>query len=388
MLGPFSVVNHDFWLLPRESEGIVCTLCMYVCIYIMYVYDILVCEIHTCYCLCTDEVVLSDVWYVCVCNIVYYRAKFPEQLIFNCIKLRNSCDNCENFLTRDYLDFSVEHLSSTTSILNAALSSDQQKRNFFQLLNTRLENHIQTLLLKVNNKNSKNSKRGTTAPASSTSSSTIAVVAFSDSEANANISAEEASLQESLRQIRHNYFKATIYSILIHFPQIVVYVSKLKDKEKVLNWSLPLLEVIDLSATLARVPTTAYYNNRPMEQLLPKYALLDLADKMKSQSKKPSQSQSQSSPLQDPLSPSRQKEWSSYTSIFYTEGDQILHLRKLKYFYQMFDASDGDFLFIPHRLQVGMWTHVGMLLSLLPILFYQQLNRFLTLTYEYMNMHA
>lgn len=253
------------------------------------------------------------------------RATFPEAVIFNSIKLRNSCEYCENFFTRDFLDFSVEHMSSTTSILNAVDFSDTQRRHIFQLLNTRLEKHVLFL---------KNSKK-TNIP----STSTIAVVAFSDSEANFNTSTQEISHQQTLQKIRHNYFKVTIYSILLHFSDVVVYVSKPQDKDRVLSWELPLQEVIDLSDTLARVPPTAYFKHRPMEQLLPKYALIDVGAKLKS-----------TSPQQQ-LSAYQQK-WQSYSSIFYTEGDQIVHLRKLRYFYQMFDASNGDFLFIPHRLQV------------------------------------
>jgi hypothetical protein len=255
------------------------------------------------------------------------RARYPEAIVLNSIKLRNSCAYCENFLTRDYLDFSVEHLSSTTSILNVIPLSGKQKRDIFQLLNSRLETHITHLT----------SIKSRIPP----SASTIAVVAFSDGEANFDVSSEEASHQETLRKIRHNYFKVTVFGMARYFSNIIVYVSAPEDKAKILNWSLPLLDVMDLSATLAKIPKGQYFKDRPVEQLLPKYALLDLTQKMTSKSHAP---------------PSKQELlWKSFSSVFYTEGDQILHLRKLKYLYQMFDASDGDFLFIPHRLQVSTY---------------------------------
>jgi hypothetical protein len=239
------------------------------------------------------------------------RAKFPEQIVLNSIKLRDSCEYCENFLTRDYLDFSVEHLSSTTNILNVIPLSNIQKRRIFELLNERLERQVQYL---------KFSKKRVTP-----SATTIAVVAFSDNEANVNTNNFEHEHQERLRSVRHNFFKATVYGLLRYFSNIVVYVAKNEDK-----------------VNLAAVPKKQYFRDRPVEQLLPKYALLDVAVRMQ---------RAGSPPGLTSFNVSAEK-WQSFTSLLYTEGDQILHLRKLNFMYDMFDASNGNFLFVPHRLQV------------------------------------
>jgi hypothetical protein len=256
------------------------------------------------------------------------RAKFPEQIVLNSIKLRDSCEYCENFLTRDYLDFSVEHLSSTTNILNVIPLSNIQKRRIFELLNERLERQVQYL---------KFSKKRVTP-----SATTIAVVAFSDNEANVNTNDFEHEHQERLRSVRHNFFKATVYGLLRYFSNIVVYVAKNEDKVKLESWSLPLFQIVDLSETLAAVPKKQYFRHRPVEQLLPKYALLDVAVRMQ---------RAGSPPGLTSFNVSAEK-WQSFTSLLYTEGDQILHLRKLNFMYDMFDASNGNFLFVPHRLQV------------------------------------
>ena len=252
------------------------------------------------------------------------RARFPEAIIFNTIKLRNSCDFCENFLTRDYFDFSVEHLSSTTNVLNAIALSEPERLDIFQLISDHLERHVHFL------RNQKVKNGG--------SSTTLAVVAFSDSEANFNTSNMEGSHTAALRKIRHNFFKATIYGVWRHFSKIIVYVSKSKDKELILSWSLPLLEVIDISDVLAKVPKKDYFRGRGVDQMLPKYALLDTARNL--------------GKMDHGGTTQLGKLWNTFTSIFYTEGDQILHLRKLKYFYRLFEASEGQFLFLPHRLQV------------------------------------
>jgi hypothetical protein len=263
-------------------------------------------------------------------------ARYPEDIIFKSIELRQSCKYCENFLTRDYLDFSVEHLSSTTNVLNAIPLSTKQKRDIFDILNTRLDQQIYYL------KHSSSSKKNNIP-----SSSTLGIIGFSENEANYDVSSDEVSHQQSLRNIRQKFFKMTVYSLLRYFSNVVVYVAKSEDKEKVLNWSLPLLGVFDMSDVLIAIPKKLYFHQRPVEQLLPKYALLDVAKRLRASGE-----------------PSSRKEWRDFNSIYYTEGDQVLHLRKLKYFYRLFDASDGNFLFIPHRLQVRVLSCV---LCMLPL---------------------
>ena len=49
--------------------------------------------------------------------------------------------------------------------------------------------------------------------------------------------------------------------------------------------------------------------------------------------------------LSDPL-------WSSYQYVYYSEGDQILHLRHSTELYDVIDASGGSFVLVPHRMQV------------------------------------
>jgi len=162
------------------------------------------------------------------------------------------------------------------------------------------------------------------------SASTLAICAFSDAEANSIGNTQENKNQQLLQRIRHKYFKIAVYSMFKYFANVLVYVSSHADKQKVASWSLPLLDIVDLTDVLAGVPPKEYFHDRPVEQLLPKYSFLDVANKLES---------------------STEKKWKNFSSLFYTEGDQVVHVRKLNALYKMLEASNGTFVFIPHRLQ-------------------------------------
>jgi hypothetical protein len=141
------------------------------------------------------------------------------------------------------------------------------------------------------------------------------------------------------QQMRQHFFHATFYSVYRYFSEILVYVASEQDKQLLESWNIPAKKIIVMDSILAAVPPEKYFFHdnqrkepRPRNQLLPKYSLLAAVESFKT----------------DPS-------WSEYRYLYYTEGDQILHLRKLKYLIRALDARDGKDALIPHRMQVAIF---------------------------------
>ena len=113
-----------------------------------------------------------------------------------------------------------------------------------------------------------------------------------------------------------------------------MYVASDQDKQHVREMNIPAYAVIDIRDTLLKVLKRDYFQDRPMVQLLPKYSLLDLIKKL--------------SNAGDPM-------YSNFSYVYYTEGDQILHMRRWKALQRAIDSRAGKDLIIPHRLEVYIY---------------------------------
>lgn len=241
-------------------------------------------------------------------------ASYPEDIINRVLWSGRSI----NLLTRDYFDFFTEHLSAYSNIIGASFDMKFQKPLLDQLnmnlanLSQVLKNHSLSL---ISNQRGDRLLR------------TICVIPFSDKMANLDGMFDDLEKMHSSN--RRNYFLATFYSVWRYFPNVVVYVATTREKEIVLDWKLPLFDIIDMSTVLATVPPQKYFRNRPLSQLLPKYALLDMVVRLRDEAK-----------------------WDAFSYVYYTEGDQILHLRKIRQLYGVIDASNNTVAIVPHRMQV------------------------------------
>jgi hypothetical protein len=278
-------------------------------------------------------------------KLMIERAWYPEGIIFSIIKSNQFCSDCKTIFSRDYFDFSSDHLSSTTNIIGT-MPMETQKR-ILKYLNYRLTQTVKSIKDSI--------------PSSSSSSQNVThrkrvvgIIPFSQEIANPG--SQQNEYLRLHQQIRQHFFQATFYSLYRYFPEnILVYVASDDDKQLIESWNIPAKEIIVMDSILSQVPPEKYffYDNqhkepRPRNQLLPKYSLLAAVESFKS----------------DPS-------WSEYRYVYYTEGDQILHLRKLKSLLRALDARNGKDALIPHRMQVS-YTQTSFLsqssrISLLPL---------------------
>ena len=249
------------------------------------------------------------------------RAAFPEDIIFQALWQ----SVCTRVHTRDYLDFCVEHLSSFSNMIGVAHNIEEQKP-MLDWTSSQLQETVQKLTSLTN---STRSHIHTTTP-SSRISHTLCVIPYSDAIANAaSLPPHSRDMHRTLRRLT---FLATFHSIYKHFPHIAIYVASERDKLIIEKMALPVIAVVDMSSTLQQVPQNLYFKNRPVSQLLPKYTLLDVADKV-----------------------AIGGEWGHFSYVYYSEGDQILHMRKTRLLLSVLDASNGTVVMVPHRMQVEMY---------------------------------
>lgn len=223
-------------------------------------------------------------------------------------------------MTRDYFDFQVIHLSSTTNNLEGSALLDAL---------TRRMRHVVKELSKV-----------TVAGNSSDSRlylQTVAIIPFSSTASGVR----PDDFQFSIRKL---YMEATFWSIKRHITHIVVTVASKQDLDVVNALRLPIWLTVDLSEDLKGLST----------RLLPKKSLIYVADRIHNVNQKRFSQDFKSG--DDP--------WSTFKFVYYTEADQILHIRKQR---DILDTLDTDlrlghlsdeakqmymFALIPHRMQV------------------------------------
>lgn len=243
---------------------------------------------------------------------------YPEGVILSLVQRNHLCLDCNTLFLRDYFDFSSDHLSSTTNIIGTM--SIHTQKNILNLLNVRLENTIKDMKRYISNTTQRKK--------------VVGIIPFSGEIGNPG--SNDPIYTELHQKIRKNFFKATFYSIYRYFSNIMVYVASKQDYDSLLSWNLPIHTIYNLDDTLSKVPKEKYFfvnqkhtEARPRNQLLPKYTLISVLESLRND-----------------------ESWSSYKYIYYTEGDQILHLRKIKLLLRAIDVRGGKDIIIPHRMQV------------------------------------
>jgi hypothetical protein len=213
--------------------------------------------------------------------------------------LRNPCENCHSLRTFDYLDFMLEHLSSTTNQLPIYHDHDLFQMLAYKLSNTSLALKKQSSLHHLDPR----------------LDNTLAILIFSS-----NAYSRAGKLQSTIRSA---FLEVTFWSMHRYFRNIHIFVANQRDEQTMKSLGMPY-------ASLKIIETALDHRN--LTVWLPRDSLLYLVRKLK----KPSSF------------------FQKYKYIYFSEGDQILHLRGPEVLYNAIDDSNGSFVMIPHRLQVSV----------------------------------
>jgi len=195
--------------------------------------------------------------------------------------------------TIDALDFSVEHISMYERVLRsvgmpASPIKDALLGEFGRRLhNIERDTRRRCLGYRDRSRQSPEQRRAAV--------QTVAVMPFY---------AAGAGSGHSIRETKLRYLNITVYSILCHFDSVVVAVSHDSDEEYVRHQSgLPIFDVIRLR-DLPKPSSTGVFTVHQIQQRL----------------------------QYDPR-------WSRFEHVFYTEADQILHLRTSKVFLPLLERN-------------------------------------------------
>jgi hypothetical protein len=222
-------------------------------------------------------------------------------------------------MTRDYLDFSIEHLSPTTNILHD-LNTDlmayliqimKKKSLWLKKLAMNLPNTVSTKPLM---------------------NQTVVIIPFSTNSAsfgggggsNRN---SDGKISPSI-QLRLYFFEATFWSIYRYFPFITICVSNDYDYQAIHTLQLPVFEIYYLKKDSTET-ADATKETKLHAWELPRFALLKAHEELSSNPR-----------------------WSQFQYLYFTEGDQILHLRHQTDLLKFLTATQGRFALVPHRMQV------------------------------------
>jgi hypothetical protein len=225
----------------------------------------------------------------------------------------DGCERCNQVMSRDFLDFMVEHMSSTTNFMEE-MSNDTTP---FML---NLQKHSKKLR--------------TFTPLRSTDirlHQTIGIVVYSSR----SVAAEQSLFQKRSRKY---FLLSTFWSVHRYFPHVSIFVESEEDFQQVSQMGLPVWAII-------RIP--------PVEGVrfhLLQHALLYAMEHMRHEDNKPTATSSPSS--SNETRSGRAPGWSTFQYVYFTEGDQILHMRSAADIFDVVDFNEGFTMMLPHRMQV------------------------------------
>ncbi len=232
------------------------------------------------------------------------RAENMAGATFAVVRYKVFIDNSySSIMTRDYFDFFVEHLSSTTN---------QIPHSNLQVMNEKARKLNQTAEL-LKHEFFFQHKQDIRL------NQTLAILVFSS----LAFSVPKEIQQHS--DIRISFFISTFYSLYRYYRNIAVYVSNEKDRQTVIDMKLPTWDLRVLKVPLdIKNYTTA----------LPRESILDVIQNLKVDSK-------------------NHQKYRSFQYVYFSEGDQLLHMRHVKEIYNIIDESGGKFTMVPHRMNVS-----------------------------------
>lgn len=226
--------------------------------------------------------------------------------------------NERTLMTRDFFDFQVLHLSSTTNHMPERRSS-----KFLSTLKKKLAKTIEVLKLHPVDDDEVDWRLR---------NGTVALIPFSSRPASSDISPFLKlfmSYDPFQIQIRSLYFEATFWSVYRFVSHICVTVASKQDLDALRSMNLPVWKIIDLSHLFN--PKAKQWSPGS-HHFLPKESLLFLVNEL--------QDFGHTTP------------WNAFEFVYFTEADQVLHLRSTSHIMDLLEADKAFLTIAPHRIQV------------------------------------
>ncbi len=206
-------------------------------------------------------------------------------------------------MTRDYFDFMVEHLSATSNQIPFS------NPDIFEAAHDKLAGTVKALASHVATFNETFNDR-----MDPRVYKTVAIMVYSSMA----FSARHSTVQS---RIRKPFFEATFWSVYRYFPNTIVFVADDKDAAAVRDMNIPYWRLV-------KMPVPLDHLNR--STALPRYSIISVIKHMR-----------------------QGTDYHGMDYVYFTEGDQILHMRRAGDLFDTIDNSDGYFVVAPHRMQVS-----------------------------------
>lgn len=243
---------------------------------------------------------------------------------------RARCQGCLTMLSRDYFDFLVEHLSTTSNQIPFSNTLT------FGIYYKRIQKVVEELKQVAYDRTESDERL----------QQTVAVLIYSS----ITFSRPQANVQASIRE---PYFEATFWSVYRYIPNIIVFVATDHDRTAVESMQLPSMEIRQLAVPLDHKNRTVALPRlslgwvdaqlRRGSAVEPNPALINLRAPNRVKEK---------APLTTRIMNEQSINWDKFKYVFFSEGDQILHWRKASGMFDTVDAGQGKIVVVPHRMQV------------------------------------
>lgn len=219
---------------------------------------------------------------------------------------RKKCSNCASFATRDFFDFFVEHLSPYSNYIPYDLP------DMIEIVSQKVENRA-SLYRKLASTNIFEGRKSTT---NSLMNSTLGIIPFST-----KAFSKRKDIPAQIK-IRQSFFELTFWSVYRYFPHIAVITSE-EDLSVLNELKLPIFHTV-----VVRNLTLSKYNKTDS---LPRQGVDNILQSMKK----------------------NKQTFQRFNFVFFTEGDQVVHMRGLEHIFDLLINSGNYFASIPHRLHVN-----------------------------------
>ena len=256
-----------------------------------------------------------------------------------------------NLMTRDYFDYEVIHLSSTTNLLpndNTDIADEllyrmNQTVQALSNMNTskykrKYNNH------KPNEKHNSQSYRWR--------KQTIAIIPYSER------SASNTMRNKFSATIRRLYFIATFWSIYRHIPYIIVTTMTTYEQNIVYSLNLPIYKVINVMSDIHASNIHPSNITEEVSWLLPIKSLLYVMNNTESSNSTNTNITSAPVDIGTTNTTTTSNIWGKFKYVYYSEADLILHMRNTRHLYNILDKTNtyndtniGSISLIPHRMQ-------------------------------------
>lgn len=216
----------------------------------------------------------------------------------------------KNIMTRDFFDFLVIHLSSTTNTMPHDPSSEIKSILIDRMKDT------------VGNLSSRVKPFGALYQKISSLNQTVAILPYSSTPAS-------SQNDEFNRNIRKYYFQATFWSIYKYFRNVLITTSSNEELEQVKTFGLPAWKYVNV------MPDEKFPANKKNKWHLPRETLRYVLQNID----------------EGRLNKNSDAAWNNCRYLYYSEGDLILQMRFVKALYNVIDRHNKTLVLVPHRMQ-------------------------------------